>query len=152
MNKQIRIGLIALITIILLLVLTVPGLANKPKPFCAVRVLTIDDAGNVNNRYWLEGDLNAYWKKGTLYNECTGQIPFGEKISEMWSYASFETWCERLPEVDPCKDGPFFIDKEDYTTVVSIFDPRAEDTYFATYYELTVWENGDFFYYKEYAP
>ena len=151
MNKRIQISLILMITIILLLGLTIPGMAwkNGQENDCFIRVLTIDQNGKTSNRYKLYGEFSYYWDAtDRLVNECTGIIPFGEKINPTLSYAYFDDWCSL--NAGDCDDGIYSF--ENFGGTWYVYDPENDTSYIGDYSSLILQDTGDFTFTKIYTP
>jgi hypothetical protein len=92
MTKHTKIGLMLLVTLVLLLALAVPALANNHSHFCVLqwrgydeRFETYDE--QIENSFTNEipGDATIRIHEKHIYKTCTGQIPLGEK-SSTWFY------------------------------------------------------------------
>lgn len=107
MNKSLQIGLILVITLVLLLGLTVPSIAqNNPKFSCYINPIIVKKDGEImTSTMKVYGDLEAYWEYGILVNICTGTVPLGEAINSSLTYANFDVYCSE-PSAS-CKDGVF---------------------------------------------
>jgi len=154
MNKQTRIGLIVLITIVLLLVITIPSLAKKEEPYqCHVDAPVVSNGGHISE-IEIYGELEAYWKDGTLFNYCTGVLPFGEPLEDGlgWRYLTFDEVCEQLGDKVECNGAILYSDKEIWETDVVVYNPDTGELLAATDYSVTFHKKGDFTFYKEYVP
>ncbi len=153
MKKHTRIGLIVVVTVILLLALTVPGLAKKgSSTSCEMRVLTVDKAGNLHFDYMFYSEgLQIYEEDGILYNYCEGTIPFGENIKPGMWYGDFVDYCTFFEDYEPCSGNLFTLDAGDVdaeTRVVDLDNVR----YWATWWSLEIDSDGNFIGLKEYDP
>ena len=156
MNKKIQISLIVLVTVILLLALTIPGMAKEgDETTCQAPVLTVDKHGDFHNDFHALGDFDAYWDEGILYNDCLGIIPFGEQIGTEMRYANFKEACDFAAGIGGTCDeegGEFSLDSNYVEAGTSIRDKDAKEWYRATSYLYEVTEAGDFSLHKEYTP
>ena len=153
MKKHTRIGLIVVVTVILLLALTVPGLAKKgSNTSCEMRVLTVDNAEKLHFDYmFFSGSLVISEEGDIVKNYCEGKIPFGAKINPGMWYGDFADYCAFFVDYEPCSGNLFTIDKGDIdegTRVVDLDNVR----YWATWWSLEIDSDGNFVGFKEYDP
>ena len=91
MNKKTRIGLMVLVTVILLLALTIPGLAKKPDKF-----------------FTLEADYMVDWTNFTMYNGSFSSEGAIEDHGESWGHwvqqpgvrTSMYFLCQKMMEIN----------------------------------------------------
>jgi hypothetical protein len=158
MNKHVKISLIVLGTIVLLLALTIPGLAKKSETYnCNVAVVLVSSGGSKMTHLETGYNLEAYWKDDILYNFCTGTIPFGEPHETMLGrrYATFDETCAYWGDSVTCDKNVISTDIEQWPTKeFPIFDPVTEENLDkpATYFSVKTHKNGKFLFYKEYVP
>ena len=153
MKVRTQIILILGISLILLAGLTIPGQARKnghPES-CSIRVLTVDPFGNFKLETKLEGELYAGWAgpQFTLFNQCTGVIPFGEPINPVNTFASYQDWCDNIPEAS-CVLGYFHWGPVSWN--VWVYDPFSGNYYPAADNGLNIYPNGDFIFNSKYVP
>lgn len=147
MNKRTRIGLIVLITAALVLAVAVPALARKPietDPHCVGWAVIVNN-NDVYDRYPVYGALDAYWEGGTLYNYCTGIMPWGDETDRPgWRFATFDESCEYLGDRVTCDKNTMTTTPDQWGSPVQIYDPDGDVTYTADDFYLSVHRNGEF--------
>ena len=155
MKKQTKIGVMLLVTVILVLALAVPALAEEdgiPAYACEVgaRIINEDD---VIRSVPLRGELVAYWEGGTLYNYCSGKIPWGETFSAGWRYLTFVEVCEHFGDVATCTQNTISIAQEDWEHDIFIWDTIARWRYPSTDSLFEAQRgSGTFMWFKVYTP
>ena len=148
-----RISLMVSLAAILLLVLTVPAMAKKDdEPTCSPHALTVDRQGTYQLVIQVYGELDVYWEGNTLINLCQGSIPFGEPINNAMTFAPFEEACTFFGQVGECLPSKYVLTFEEGDHRVNMTDVDSNQHYWATYSQLEVKRNGEYFFYKEYAP
>ena len=151
MNKKTRIGLMVLVTILVLLAMTVPGLAEEEEPKCLVGILITDKGGEfIIKNYYV--DLTAYWDDDTLINICTGNLPFGKLYLKDWWFATFKQTCDYWGDRVVCSQGVLYTDPTLWGSGYNIYDPNTGEFLEADYYWVTAHANGYLEFYMEYTP
>jgi hypothetical protein len=159
MKKQTRIGLMVLVTLMLTLALTIPGLAEKPTApeDCMLAFPITNKANNILTTESIPG-VHAIvdWVEGTLINTCSGDgIPFGEIVE---GETGVFTWLSYADLAD--------LDGWDWTSTSATLTADSADiahdwrwvwdtddnAYKSTYWELTIYSDGNFVLTKEYTP
>lgn len=153
MKVHTKIILILGISLTLLAGLTIPGQARKnghPET-CSIRVLTVDQFGNFKLDHTIEGALHASWAGPilTLFNHCTGVIPFSEPINQVKTTASYQDWCDHIPEAS-CVGGN--LNWSPVSWNVWVYDPFSGIFYPSTDSTLNIYPNGDFIFNSKYVP
>ena len=156
MTKHAKIGLMLLVTVVLLLTLVLPGFAKKDESYqCYITTLVVNKGGNYLTEHILYGDLEAYWVDNTLYNYCTGKVPFGEPIDtgEGLSFATFDEVCKYYGDLNlaTCSQNELYTDSSLWQENIVLYNPDEGSLLDATYYDFTVHKNGKFLFYKEYT-
>ena len=157
MKKYTKIGLLLLVTVVLLLAMVIPGMAKKgefPNYACEAWARVVDDDGVIDT-VPLHGELVAYWEGGTLYNYCTGIVPWGETYGTKWRYLTFDEACEHFIELGfaTCTQNIISIEQEGWPVPIDIFDPEtwslltSDDSLFEAHRG-----SGKFVWFKEYTP
>ena len=152
MNKRTQIGLILVITLVLLLGLTIPSMAEKePAASCYINPILLREDGGIARKPPLFGTLDAYWDEdtGVLVNLCTGTIPFDEQSTPLLTYADLEAYCEA--EEGECNEAGTIYTISDEGNG-KIYDPLAGVFYWADYRTFTLYDDGDFVFEKYYTP
>lgn len=155
MKKQTRIGLMVLVTLIITLALTIPGLADDPTlgechlnfPADTPSGVFIDMMG-VPGELTIEGDVQT-----TLENMCVGTVPFGESAHGNGKITFF-TYKE-LASLDSfvVEHGYTYVDDETYTgsLAADVYDTDGT-AYPVTDWYAKIYPNGAYEFYKEYTP
>jgi len=158
MSKKFQISLIVLVAVLLTLVLSIPGLARQPleiDPNCGVVVPIVNKSGNIYQTMTIYMALNAYWEGGTLYNYCTGIIPWGEELLDFpgWRLLTFNEMCEYYSGYVECDKNFSYTDPTIwYWDTTSLYDPVDDVALPTDVWNVTMYRNGEFLFYKEYTP
>lgn len=157
MNTRTRIGLIVLITAALVLAVVIPALARKPietDENCYVSMPIIHKDGKTYAFTNIYGALDAYWEAGTLYNFCTGIIPWGEELDiPAWRLLTFNETSDYFSDFIICEQSYCYTNPDLWFTIThQIYDPVDGITYGTEVWEVTIYRNGEFLFYKEYTP
>jgi len=154
MNKHVRVSIVGTIAVVLLFAIALPVMA-KPEPpddSCIMRYPSVNNSsGTILLHHELTGSLFADWQEGTLINECTGDVPFGELVNPATSWLEFGAFCD-LYYVN-CDDDVVTItsdDTSDWRAVV--WDLDEGEFYFADYWKVEIFDSGKFEFHKEYTP
>lgn len=153
MKKKTRIGLMALITVILLLALATPGLAEKPTApvDCTLKFPVTNNSGNTITSQSLPGELTIDgWTDDTLINTCVGEVPFGDPVDHKGPFTWFEyddlisltgwQWSEDVAIVT-----------SDISDIwVTVWD--EDSSYKSTFWKVEIYPEGTFIFTREYTP
>ena len=140
MSKKLHFYLAFLIAMILILILTTPGMANvSEEPLCSIQLATTNNHGRINDQFILYGELYADWLDGKLVNMCTGTVIFGDSFKRGRIISTYGEWCKFYNAA--CQLGYFFISITD-TSDLEIYDPVSESYFVPDYASLVIFEVG----------
>ena len=150
MKKQTRIGLMALVTVALLLALAVPVLAGESSGRLFKECYVAPPywwKGDIYTGLNVWGDLDWYEIEGGLVNECIGVIPLGETVNNtQFTFLSFDELCTETQGT--CLDGVYSFYND--TTELRVVDPIKKEVYRTPNWLFTVDEDGNFSLMKTY--
>lgn len=159
MKKQTRIGLIVLVTLMLTMTLTIPGLADKltAPDTCGLKFYITNVSNNLFTTESIPGGEFTIvgWVDGTLINTCTGGgIPFGEPVEGKPGSFTWLSYAD-LKDLDAWDWTPasatITADSADVKYVAWVWDTDNR-SYKTTYWEITIYPNGNYEFYEEYTP
>ncbi len=152
MNKQTRIGLMFLVTLILTLVLAIPGLAGDP----TLGECIMDYPAGRNNanyvRVTLPGELTFVgWVDGTLINVCEGEVPFGEPTQGKGKLTFYSYDDLAALEIFVVTDEYTYASVDTMGGSVRVLDTDGTE-FTSTYWMAAIYPEGNFVFTKEYTP
>lgn len=155
MKKQTKISLMVLVTLILTLALTIPGLAEETYGDCQIQFPVYSPGNGIDTILMAVPGVytTMVWQDGTLVNFCEGVVPFEEPAvgKGKQTFLSYDdlafldsfTWTEESAIVTP----------ETYTGEGTLWVFDTDGTaYPATDWSITIYPEGNFEFYKEYTP
>ncbi|MFN2236529.1 MAG: hypothetical protein ACK2U1_20055 [Anaerolineales bacterium] len=156
MTKQTRIGLMALVTVLLLLAMALPGLAKtEPPEDCITRYPVYNPAGNVisSSLFTLPGEIdfdNSGWIGEELINVCIGEVPFGVTVKK-FNWLAYDD-LKLLASWDWSETVAIRTVTEDDNVRAWVWDFDEEKAYQSTSGWLEIYPDGTFTLYKVYVP
>ena len=153
MNKHLRISIVGTIAVVLLFAIVLPAMA-KPEPpddSCVMRYPSVNNSsGTILLHHELTGSLFDDWQEGTLINECTGDVPFGEKVNPRTTWLGFDDLCDLNNWT--CDGGVATITSNEIEQWTRVWDMDEEVFYPSDFWKVEIFESGKFEFYKEYTP